>query len=122
MPLDSNAKELSKGKDILEYNDRNNILDRNFKFNQLKYKLYGGGWGWWDISMLIDNKKNFQYIDKSNSNNPLYYYGKLPDEKYNELIRLLKSSQIDKLQNFEQHVYDVPETTLEIAFQIKFKP
>ena len=121
MPLDSNAKELSKGRDILDYNDRSTILDKNFKFNQLKYKLYGGGWGWSDISMLIDNEKNFHYIDKSNRKNPLYCYGKLPDEKYNELIKLLKSSQIDKLRNFEQHVYDVPETTLEIEYNGKTK-
>jgi acetolactate synthase small subunit len=121
IPLDSNAKELSKGKKELNYIDRNGVIDRKFRFKQLKYHIYGGAWGWIDISMSIDNKRNFEYINKSVHDKPEYFYSSLSADNYNELIKLLKSSEIDKLKAFEQSVSDIAQTTLEIEFNGKSK-
>lgn len=121
IPLDSNARQISKNKKELKYIDRANVVDRNFKFNQIKYKVYGGAWEWEDISIFIDNQKNFKYINKSKRDKPEYYYGKLSEDVYIEFIKILESSEIDKIKSFKQHVYDVPETIIEINYNGKLK-
>ncbi len=121
VPLNSNAKDISNGKKEFKYTDIKNVIDKKLKFNQIRYRIYGGAWEWVDVSFSIDDKRNFKYINKSKKNNLEYFTGRLSREQYDIFLTLLKSSEIDKLYGFKQTVFDVPESTLEIDYNGKSK-
>ncbi|RYG18065.1 MAG: hypothetical protein EOO07_09795 [Chitinophagaceae bacterium] len=119
VPLNLNAKTMVNGRNKLEFIDKKAINDKSLVFNEIRYRVHGGGWGWVDISFCIDKYRNFKYVNKSKKNNPEYFVGKLSKEQYDLFIDLLKSSEIDKLYGFSQVVFDTPEHTLEVDYNGK---
>ena len=121
VPINSNAKNISNGKKELEYVDRKNVVDRDLRFNELRFRIYGGGWQWTDVTFLIDNQRNFKYINIKDRSKPEYYSGVLSKNDFDTFIAILRLSEIDKLYTFRQIVYDAPEKILEIDYNGKSK-
>lgn len=121
IPLNSNAKDISNGIKKLKYIDRKNVIDSRLRFSQVRYHMRGGNWQWTDVSFSIDNKRNFNYVNKNKPSKPEYYSGTLSENQFNIFLSLLKSAEIDKLKSFKQIVYDAPENTLEVDYNGKSK-
>jgi hypothetical protein len=97
-PLDTNAKRMSNGKRILKFIDRNTVLDHHFKFKKLKFNCSRYG-SYSSITMEIDRIGNVKYIEGTPQNRSKYLFGTLADKHLQELLMILRCSQIDYLQN-----------------------
>ncbi|MEE1946287.1 hypothetical protein VRU48_14275 [Pedobacter sp. KR3-3] len=122
IPLDSNAKYMARGKRRLVYIDRKNVVDKDFVFKELKFNVYSTSWNQFiNFSIFIDSAKNVMYTDRGKSSPREYGTGKFDDDTYAEFIRIIKSSEIDKLQPDSQKVYDGEKYTLYIDYNQKSK-
>ncbi len=116
-PLNSNAFKLINHKDVLNFQDRDLIFDKTLKFEQIKYQVKGGAWTWVDKSFQIDRNGRVKYIIGARSEiDLLHYTGKLSKKTYREFLNILKASEVRKLQQVNQIVYDVPKTVLQINY------
>ncbi|WP_199139718.1 hypothetical protein [Pedobacter sp. ASV12] len=122
IPLDSNSKHMSGGKRRLVYIDRKNVVDKNFVFKQLKFNVYGTSWNRLvNFSVFIDSAKKVMYTDRGESLPREYGMGKFDDDTYAEFIKIIKSSEIDKLKPDSQIVYDGDEYTLQVDYNQQSK-
>jgi len=121
VPLNLNAETIANGKYELNYVDKNTMLNNNLAFSEIRYRIYGGAWEWLDISFSIDSNRAFKYINNSKNNNPEYFAGTLSKDQFAKFIKVLKSSEIDKLYGFEQIVFDAPKSMLEVEYNGKLQ-
>lgn len=119
VPADSGAVKMVKGQPVLYYKSQALTATDTIRFDSLYFKstlCYGRCPA---MEFEISKNRQLKFIGGMYAVKEGYYTGVLSDSIYGRLQYLLSISALDKLETWEQRIYDVPRYTVAVWYNNK---